>query len=182
MKEIFFTDLYVNAILLFCILIFSISLSLYILLNDDYNTVLRIISIIIIFFIIYLFLQKETFLPFLGTTYIPYNLFNNEQYPEGSNLSYTIDMADYEDGTKIIYWASNNTGKIIENPYDAYKDFNNSGIAIVKNGKADVRIFCPDKYKVKKLYTMTLKKHFHYRIIDNKTGFVSPVQTFYIDC
>lgn len=180
MKDIFFTDLYINAILLFYILFFSISISIYILLNDEYNTILRIISIIIIFSSIYLFLQKETFLPFLGTTFIPNNLFDGEKYPEGSNLNYTINMSDYDDGTKVIYWASNNTGKIIQNPYDAYKDFHNSGIAIVKKGKAEIRIYCPDKYKVKNMYL--LKKHFHYRIIDNKKGFVSPVQTFYVDC
>ena len=182
MKDIFFTDLYINAILLFYILFFSILISIYILLNDDYNTIIRIISIIIIFSSIYLFLQKETYLPFLGTTFIPANLFIEPQYPDGANLNYSIDMSDYEDGTKVIYWASNNTGFVISNPYDAYKDFSNSGLTIVKNGRADIRIYCPDKYKVNKAFTIELSKHFHYRIISKDSGFISPVQTFYVDC
>ena len=91
-------------------------------------------------------------------------------------------MSDYEDGTKVIYWASNNTGFVINNPYDAYKGFSNSGLAIVKNKRADIRIYCPDKYKVNKAFTIALSKHFHYRIISKDSGFISPVQTFYVDC
>ena len=62
-------------------------------------------------------------------------------------------MSEYDEGTKIIYWAANSTdnSKIIEDPFEAYKNFNNIGVSVVKNGKAEVRLYCPDKYKVKKI-------------------------------
>ena len=92
------------------------------------------------------------------------------------------DHTGFDDGVKVIYWASNSTGKLIDNPQEAYKNFNNAGIALVKEGKATIRIFCPDKYNVQKIMKKTLDKHFHYRVVCNKTGFVGPVQTFFVDC
>lgn len=182
MNKVFFTDLYLNITLYMIIMFFTLITATYILLDDNCNIIVRTLSIIVLIAVVFLLLKKETYLPFLGTTFIPSNLFVDQQYPDGANLNYSIDMRDYEDGTKVIYWASNSTGNIIANPYDAYKGFNNSGLSVVKNGKADIRIFCPDKYKVNKLFTMTLGKHFHYRIISKNTGFISPVQTFYVDC
>jgi hypothetical protein len=164
------------------ILLYSIISSLYILLNDDYNIFLRIFVIFIIATAIVLMMKKETFLPFLGLAHVPNTLIAEERIPNGANISYSIDMNDYEDGTKIIYWAANKTDKIIEDPYEAYKNYNNVGVAKVKNGKAEVRIFCPDKYKVKKLFNQLLERHFHYRIVFKDTGFLSPVMTVKVDC
>ena len=98
--------------------------------------------------------------------------------------SITPDTGEYEDGTKIIYWAANSTdsSKIIEDPFEAYKSFNNVGVSVVKHGKADVRIYCPDKYKVKKVFNKILERHFHYRIIFKDSGFLSPVMTVNIKC
>lgn len=182
MNKVFLTDLYLNIILYMIIMFFSLISASYILLDDNCNIIVRILSIIVLIAVVFLLLKKETYLPFLGVTFIPSNLFVDSQYPNGANINYSVDMKDYEDGTKVIYWASNNTGNIISNPYDAYNGFNNSGLSIVKNGKADIRIFCPDKYKINKFFTKTLGKHFHYRIISKNTGFISPVQTFYVDC
>ena len=164
------------------ILLYSIISSLYILLNDDYNIFLRIFVIFIIATAIVLMMKKETFLPFLGLAHVPNTLIAEERIPNGANISYSIDMNDYEDGTKIIYWAANKTDKIIEDPYEAYKNYNNVGVAKVKNGKAEIRIFCPDKYKVKKLFNQLLERHFHYRIVFKDTGFLSPVMTVKVDC
>jgi hypothetical protein len=164
------------------ILLYSIISSLYILLNDNYNIFLRIFVIFIIATAIVLMMKKETFLPFLGLAHVPNTLIAEERIPNGANISYSIDMNDYEDGTKIIYWAANKTDKIIEDPYEAYKNYNNVGVAKVKNGKAEVRIFCPDKYKVKKLFNQLLERHFHYRIVFKDTGFLSPVMTVKVDC
>jgi hypothetical protein len=170
--------------IVFTLMLYALTTSIYILFNDDYNLFIRIASIIIIAIIIFLSLKKETFLPFLGLTYLPNTLLSESKYPPGANLNYTIDMSEYEDGTKIIYWASNSTdnSKIIEDPFEAYKNFNNVGVSLVKNGKADVRIYCPDKYKVKKVFNKILERHFHYRIIFKESGFLSPVMTVNIKC
>ena len=164
------------------ILAYTVISSLYILLNDDYNIILRIFVIFVIAAAVILIIKKETFLPFLGLAVLPSPLISNEKVPNGANLSYTIDMNNYEEGTVVIYWAANKTDAIIEDPYEAYKNYNNVGISKVKNGKAEVRIFCPDRYKVKKVFNQLLERHFHYRIVFKETGFLSPVMTVKVDC
>ena len=173
MNKIFFNEIYIHMATITLILLYSIISSLYILLNDNYNIFLRIFVIFIIAAAVVLMMKKETFLPFLGLAHLPNTLIAEEN---------SIDMNDYEDGTKIIYWAANKTDKIIEDPYEAYKNYNNVGVTKVKNGKAEVRIFCPDRYKVKKVFTQLLERHFHYRIVFKDTGFLSPVMTVKVDC
>jgi len=185
MNDLFKKDIYIHMGIIFFTFLYTLFIGLYIIFNDEYNIFIRVISIIIISFILFLSSKKKTFLPFLGLTFIPYTLLCEPKFPSGANLNYTIDMPDYEDGTKIIYWAANNDTdslKIIEDPYNAYKDFNNVGVSIIKNGKADVRIFCPNKYKVKKVFEKILERHFHYRIIFKDNGFLSPVMTINIKC
>ena len=182
MNKIFFNEIYIHMATITLILLYSIISSLYILLNDNYNIFLRIFVIFIIAAAVVLIMKKETFLPFLGLVHLPNTLIAEEKIPNGANISYSIDMNDYEDGTKIIYWAANKTDKIIEDPYEAYKNYNNVGVTKVKNGKAEVRIFCPDRYKVKKVFTQLLERHFHYRIVFKDTGFLSPVMTVKVDC
>jgi hypothetical protein len=182
MNKIFFNEIYIHMITITLILLYSIISALYILFNDNYNIFIRIFAIFIIASVIILMMKKETFLPFLGLAHLPNTLIADEKIPKGANLSYSIDMNEYEDGTIIIYWAANKTDKIIEDPYEAYKNYNNVGVSKVKNGKAEVRIFCPDKYKVKKIFNQLLERHFHYRIVYKDTGFLSPVMTVKVDC
>ena len=182
MNKVFFNDIYIHMVTIVVILLYSIISSLYILFNDDYSVILRIFVIFVIAAAIILMIKKDTFLPFLGLAVLPNTLIADEKIPNGANVSYTIDMNDYEEGTVVIYWAANKTDKIIEDPIEAYKDYNNVGVSKVKNGKADVRIFCPDKYKVKKIFNQLLERHFHYRIVFKDTGFLSPVMTVKLDC
>ena len=185
MEELYKKEIYIYMIIIFVTFLYTLFIGLYILFNDDYNIFIRIISIFIIAIIIYLSSKKETFLPFLGLTFIPYTLLCETKFPLGANLKYTLNMSEYEDGTKIIYWAANNDKdslKIIEDPFTAYKDFNNVGVSIVKNGKAEIRLLCPNKYKVKKVFDKILERHFHYRIIFKDNGFLSPVMTINIKC
>ena len=182
MNKIFFNEIYIHMGTITLILLYSIISSLYILFSYNYNIFLRIFVIFIIASAVVLIMKKDTFLPFLGLAHLPNTLIAEEKIPNGANISYSIDMNDYEDGTKIIYWAANKTDKIIEDPYEAYKNYNNVGVSKVKNGKAEVRIFCPDRYKVKKVFTQLLERHFHYRIVFKDNGFLSPVMTVKVDC
>jgi hypothetical protein len=182
MSKVFFNDIYIHIATMILILLYSIITSLYILFNDEYSVILRIFVIFVIAASIILMIKKDTFLPFLGLTVLPNTLIADEKIPQGANVSYSIDMNDYEEGTVVIYWAANKTDKIIEDPYEAYKNYNNVGVSKVKNGKAEVRIFCPDKYKVKKIFNQLLERHFHYRIVFKDTGFLSPVMTIKVDC
>ena len=169
-------------IMIIILLSYAIISSLYILLNDDFNIILRILVIFVIAIAVFLAMKKETFLPFLGLAVLPSPLIANEKIPNGANLSYTIDMSDHPDDTLVVYWAANKTDAVIEDPFEAYKNYNNVGVSKVKDGNAEVRIFCPDRYKVKKVFTQLLERHFHYRIVFKDTGFLSPVMTVKVDC
>jgi hypothetical protein len=182
MSNVFFNDIYIYMAMITILLAYSIISSLYILLNDDYNIILRILVIFVIASVVLLAMKKETFLPFLGLTVLPSPLIVNEKIPAGANLSYTIDMNGYPDGTLVVYWAANKTGSNIEDPFEAYKNFNNVGVSKVKSGKAEVRIFCPDRYKTGKVFNQLLERHFHYRIVFKDMGFLSPVMTVKVDC
>lgn len=182
MSNVFFNDIYIYMVMISILLAYSIISSLYILLNDDYNVVLRILVIFVIAIAFFLAMKKETFLPFLGLALLPSPLIANEKIPNGANLSYSIDMDGYPNDTLVVYWAANKTDTVVEDPFEAYKNYNNVGVSKVKNGKAEVRIFCPDRYKVKKVFNQLLERHFHYRIVFKETGFISPVMTVKVDC
>ena len=182
MNKIFFNEIHIHMITITLILLYSTISALYILFNNNYNIFIRIFAIFIIAAAVILMMKKDTFLPFLGLAHLPNTLIADEKIPKGANLSYSIDMNEYEDGTMVVYWAANKTDKIIEDPYEAYKNYNNVGVSKVKNGKAEVRIFCPDRYKVKKVFNQLLERHFHYRIVYKDTGFLSPVMTVKVDC
>ena len=184
MNRIYFTDIYIHLFTMFLILAYSILSATYVLLNDDYSTVLRIFTIFVIGAGVYLLFKKDTFLPFLGVSFFPSTLIVEDKSPQGANIDYVLDMKGYENGTRVVYWAANKTDKVIDDPFEAYKDYHNAGIAKVTNGKAHVRIFCPDKYKVNHfgVHTSLIDKHFHYRIVFKDTGLMSPVMTAKVNC
>ena len=170
---------------IFMILIFVISIinSLYIIGIENGNIFIKLMSVIIIFLIIYVANFKETFLPFLGDCAYPIALVPNEMYPPKSNFEIELDF-NYPNGSKVIYWSANpninDKTAIYENPYDAYGDYKNSGIAIVNNKKAVLHLFCPNKYKIPS--GMVLDKHIHYRVAIPNNPMISDVKTVYINC
>jgi hypothetical protein len=169
---------------MFLILGYAAISGVYVLLNDKYNAFIRILAVFIITTCVYMLYKRDTFLPFLGISFIPNTLIVEEKMPQGANLEYVLDMKGYENGTRVIYWAANKTDKLIEDPWEAYKDFHNVGVSNVNNGKATVKIFCPDKYKVNHfgVHTSIIDKHFHYRVVFKDTGLLSPVMTAKINC
>jgi hypothetical protein len=184
MDKVYFYDIYIHLATMMLLLGYSLISSVYVLFNDDYNTVLRVFVIFIIGAVIYLLFKSDTFLPFLGIAFVPTNLIVDNRVPQGANIEYILDMKGIEDGTRVIYWAANKTDKIVEDPFEAYKDYHNAGVSKVVNGKAIVKIFCPDRYKVNKfgVHASLLDKHFHYRIVFKDTGMMSPVMTAKLNC
>ena len=113
MSKVFFNDIYIHMTTMTLILLYSVISSLYILFNDDYSVILRIFVIFVIAAAVILMMKKDTFLPFLGLAHLPNTLIADEKIPQGANVSYSIDMSDYEEGTVVIYWSANKTDKII---------------------------------------------------------------------
>ena len=58
MNKVFFTDLYLNITLYMIIMLFTLLTSSYILLNNDYNIMFRILSIIVLISVIFLLLKS----------------------------------------------------------------------------------------------------------------------------
>jgi|LauGreDrversion4_2_1035121.scaffolds.fasta_scaffold35640_2 hypothetical protein len=177
-----------HSIIIFIILLFFFSNIIYIYFIDTTPLFYKFISSLALLFIlinlIFSPLLKNLFLPFLNVSAYPPSLIPNELYPPNSNFKFELDL-NYPNGTKIIYWASNpildDKNKIFNNPYDAYNDFKNSGVAIVNNHKAILHLNCPNQYKVPPFHN-TLDKHIHYRISTPNNPILSDVKTIYINC
>jgi uncharacterized membrane protein YuzA (DUF378 family) len=140
-------------------------------------TVIRLLYIVIGAAALYIiFLTKSRpFLPFLDTTVMPPSLI---LLSEQADTNQTI-IVNAPDAIKVMYWAANKDDKVIEdNPYDAYANFENIGVASVKDDKATLKLKCPTQYKVGK---KILPKHVHYRLI-YENGVISDIKTLNIKC
>lgn len=130
----------------------------------------KIIYMIVAFSAIILFVQRNARLPFLGNTVMPTSVFQPLQ-PVDATVSVKVSTPDC-DGAKVVYWASS---KDADNPWDAYKNFENAGVMFVTDKETELKLRCPGKYKVG-MFKKELPKHVHYRII-YKNGWVSEVKT-----
>jgi uncharacterized membrane protein YuzA (DUF378 family) len=139
---------------------------------NKYLLILKIIYVIIGLAAVYqMFLTpSRTFLTFLDKTVMPPSLLLLSEQAD-TNLKLKI----HADGAiKVMYWAANEDhGKIINNPQDAYDDYENIGISAVKNGVAILKLKCPTAYKVK---NKVLPKHLHYRLV-YANGVISDIKT-----
>jgi len=143
------------------------------------NTIYTLVGIAAI----YLGTKKHFYLPFLGRTVMAPSVIR----PAFSNDKATINLVvDAPNAESVIYWAAEplnnkeNEGKKFA--YDAYDKYNNSGVANVENGKALLKIQCPQTYWVRKFgVKKTLPKHLHYRLVYPK-GMLSEVYTLNISC
>jgi uncharacterized membrane protein YuzA (DUF378 family) len=141
---------------------------------------LRIVYVIVGLCALYLMFirPRQTFLSFLEKTVIPPSVFK----PFEQQNTNTEVIVDANHAIKVIYWAANkNTGKISDNPYDAYDNFENSGVTNVVNNKATLRFNCPELYQVGRVYKKTLNPHVHYRLV-YKSGVISEIFTVKLEC
>ena len=120
---------------------------------------------------IILILQRDTFLPFLGSAVMPQPM--SENMPSGDLKTKTVK--DLPSKVKVIYWASLPSDSTFDNPYDAYGDYSNQGVTTTDdNGVAILKVLNPSSYKVP--IRGTLEPHIHYRYW-NEAGMASPVFT-----
>jgi hypothetical protein len=114
----------------------------------------------------------RTFLPFLGKTVFPPSLLLLSEQAD-TNVTVVVNAPG---AVKVAYWAAHaDEGMVESNPFDAYDNYENIGVAAVSNDKATLKLKCPTEYKVKK-GMIKLPRHVHYRLIyDN--GVISEVLT-----
>jgi hypothetical protein len=121
---------------------------------------------------------RDTYLPFLGSAAIPPSLLKDEHAPRNANIEATIAV-DAPDGTRVLYWGARPSKELSPDPWAAYADWSNAGIAVVKGGKATLRMECPGKYRVP--IQGELERHVHFRVSGAK-GMMGPVKTEPVVC
>ncbi len=133
-----------------------------------------ILNTLMLIGLLYLLSYRYLFLPFLGETVIPLNVIVENKTPENANLEYELILGPDNDGKKVIYWGSQKSdGKTFEDPWTAY-NYENSGVATVKNGKAILKYQLPSMYKVD---GYALPRHLHYRLCCKRNVMMGEVET-----
>lgn len=129
---------------------------------------------------IYNISRRDFYLPFLGHSVYPCNILTPKE-PLDASLS--IELKNLTPSVNIVYWASDvvdptKPEKIIDNPWDAYNKYSNSGVALTEeDGTCVVKIRKPSQYRIPTGFK--LKKHLHFReCIGN--GMLGPVRTKYL--
>ena len=125
-----------------------------------------------------LLLNRDSFLPFLGESFIP-EIFLDMKLRKPKNVERTIEI--YTDANReVVYWAAD-PGKDIKKTWKkGYNKFENSGIVVSgKDGIAKIPIQCPSRYIVHGY--KVLPKHLHYRIYNKNTQMLGRIQTITLD-
>lgn len=181
-------DVYLHMISVIIILVFAAVYSLLILLSSNVYPMIKLLSILVLIATVYIGVNRNTYLPFLGQTVVPPAVFLQEKVPQGSNVSYVLSLNETAaDGTYVLYWGAlyskeGKEGTVRPNPIEAYGDYSNTGIVRVKDNKATLFFNCPDKYNVGSVVPKTLERHIHYRLIRPNDPIMSPVYTAYVNC
>lgn len=176
-------DVYLHMIAVSIVLLFTVFYSLLIIVVPNIYTLIKLFSVVVLIATIYIGINRNTYLPFLGYAAVPPSIFAQEISPHNANVSYTLNVgANIEDGTHVLYWGAlhTNSDEPKPDPISAYGNYSNTGITTVKNNKALLHFHCPDKYNVSGF--KTLERHIHYRLIRPNDPMMSPVYTAYVIC
>jgi len=129
---------------------------------NKYKVLKFIFILSIVASIIYNIFNRNFYLPFLGRSVYPCGALA-EKIPRGADTTVTVHV---KPNVNVIYWASEPTAQEdqpIDNPWDAYANYDNSGVVRADaQGKAVLHFRNPSIYQVG-LMNRTLKQHIHYR-------------------
>jgi hypothetical protein len=131
-------------------------------------------------------LQRQTYLPFLGECALPPTAIVPKTAPptEAAGAKVVSVQIKAPGAQKLAWWAAepqakgSNAKAAMLRPKEAYNKFGNSGVVDVVNGAATIQLVCPQRYRVR---TGVLRKHVHYREVYGN-GLLSEVRTVYVDC
>ena len=133
------------------------------------------IILVIVASIIYNIFNRNFYLPFLGCSVYPCGSLA-EKIPNKADTTVTVQV---KPNVNVIYWASEPSSpekQPIDNPWDAYANYDNSGVVRADaSGKAVLHFRNPSSYQVG-LMNKTLKKHIHYRECRHP-GMLSDIKT-----
>lgn len=146
------------------------------------QTIINILVVLILASVFYNITKRDYYLPFLGPTIIP---ISDSQTEQGGKLV-EVSLTNIPANTRVLFWAAkSNPDGTWPNPYDAYKGYNNTGLAKTDDqGNVTIKVNCPSDYQISKFgFNKKLSKHIHYRYEFPKyPGMFSSVKTKYINC
>lgn len=158
---------------------FVLIMGIYLMMQERFGFGVKVYALLVSVLALYLLLQRDTYLPFLGRAAFPSGLVQKDVVPNGANVSHELEFEPIDEGKRVVYWGSKPSQQVVPNPWDAYHDFSNAGVATIQNGKATVKFFCPARYQIP--WGKTLNRHIHYRVCCD-SGLMGPVKTVYIHC
>ena len=130
---------------------------------------------------LYMLFSRTYYLPFLGKTVMPPSAL--PEYTTKSQTAKTFELDGLEDAKLVVYWAAKPKSSDVMTSYqEAYDDYSNYGVSKVENGKATIKVECPQQYFVNKfgIKKSVLPKHVHYRTI-HSNGIFSEIKTMNVD-
>ena len=124
------------------------------------HNALRMIFALSIFMFVYSIIKRDFFLFFLSDTVYPCDSLT---VLKPSNAFVNVHVSNVKPNSKIVYWATEPNDLVIDNPFDAYGKYKNSGVALSdNNGKVTLSVRQPSMYKVP-YKSEPLRRHVHYR-------------------
>lgn len=147
------------------------------------KNVINMIFIFIGLVSLYLFFNRDYYLPFLGETIVP----TISPLKKNNKNILKTTIKNLPPNSTVIYWAarSGEDTQLMTDPYIAYGDYTNSGVVKSnEKGEAELEYECPMKYTVSKfgITKKLLHRHIHYRYMDpNLPGFLSKIKTIYLN-
>lgn len=173
-------DVWIHIFSVISVLVFTIISTFLSIILKKTNIFHKFLLLIVMISAILLMINRNTYLPFLGSSAVPYVFFQKDLVPEGATITQEIHLKDIKDGSRLIYWGANKKkNDISPNPKEAYGDYSNAGVTEVKDNKATLLFHCPNAYNA---FNKTIDRHIHYRIIDKDSALLSPVYTIYVKC
>jgi hypothetical protein len=128
---------------------------------------------------LFLGLDRDFYLPFLGNCVFPTLVMTNP------NKVKSMRITNLPPNVNVIYWAAKSSNTSFDNPWDAYGNYSNSGITKSDNqGIAEIKLACPAEYTVEKFGVIKkkLQRHIHYRFeLPNQYGMYSKVYNKVLD-
>lgn len=173
------TPLKLRMVGFFVVLAYAVISSLLLILVSKVSLGVKLVCLPVLLLSVFFSFQRDTYLPFLGNAAFPVSLLKADAAPPGANVEVTLPL-DAKDGDRVLYWGAMPGNSVVPNPWDAYGQYENAGIATVKGGKVTLRFHCPTKYQVP--YGKTLERHVHFRVCCPKTGMLGRVETANVNC
>lgn len=138
--------------------------------------VLKALGAVYITLVIFLMLDRDVFLPFLGETVFPKALLE-PRVPKEATETVRVSLPGVADGTPVVYWAAEPSEQTMEDPWKAYSNYENAGVALVLLDAVEFKVRPPGAYRVPS--GRELKRHIHYRVFQTN-GMLGRVETVYV--